>query len=248
MNRRKFFTDTNCTRPTGSWNFFLLLENCTWNHLIAGTYTMQHILAARPVAFLRELSERVSKITFTDWDGVVPISRDVAWSSFTCYILRPDQVVSVVTTHAACWSVWVITVSVNKSVCRRTQGLAFQNYVQRKKSNSTLTRFPPTSQKWKTNLKKNGNKLFSLTLDSDNKLASFIISWLVSGVVRDKMSPCVKYALHTTLSNSWDNARVVSGDNCWPGHCCKVLSSVCESFDITGASYTKGRALNVWGK
>ena len=100
----------------------------------------------------------------------------------------------------------------------------------------------------KTNLKEHGHQFFGLTLDNDEKPAGFIISCLISGVVRDKMSPSVKYALHTTLSNGWDNARVVSGDDCWPGHCCKVLSSVCESFNVARASHTERRTLNVWGK
>ena len=92
------------------------------------------------------------------------------------------------------------------------------------------------------------NQLFNLTLDGDEELAGFIISCLIDGVVRDKMSPSVKYVLPTTLSKGWDNTRVVSGDNCWPGYCCKVLSSVCESFDVIRASYTEGGTLNIWEK
>ena len=59
------------------------------------------------------------------------------------------------------------------------------------------------------------------------------------------MSPSVKYALHTTLTNGWDNARVIGGDDFWPGHCCKVLCSVCKSFYVAGASHTERRTLNV---
>ena len=55
-----------------------IYSNFTRNHVITGIYTMQHILVARAVTFLREMNERVSLITFTDWDGVVPVSRDVA--------------------------------------------------------------------------------------------------------------------------------------------------------------------------
>ena len=72
--------------------------------------------------------------------------------------------------------------------------------------------------KVQTILKEHGYELFGLTPDGDEKLAGFIISCLISGVVRDKMSPSVKHVLHTARSNSWDNARVVSGDDCWPGH------------------------------
>ena len=148
--------------------------------------------------------------------------------------------------YAACWSVRVITVSIDKSVKRWSQGLAFQDYVKKIKSHTTLIQFPPTSQKWQINLKEHGHQLFSLTLDSDEKLAGLIISCLISGVVPHKVSPSVKYVLHITLSNGWDNIRVVSGDNCWPGHCCKVLFSVCESFDVTGASFTERRTFNVY--
>ena len=149
--------------------------------------------------------------------------------------------------YAACWSVRVITVSIDKSIKRWSQGLAFQDYVKKKEPEHFNT-VSSNASKWQANLEEHGHELFSLTFDSDEKLAGLIIACVISGVVRDKMSPSVKYVLHTTLSNGWDNTRVVSGDDCWPGHCCKVFFSVCESFDVTGASFTERRTFNVCGE
>ena len=117
----------------------------------------------------------------------------------------------------------------------------------KKKSQSTLIQFPAMRQSDKQT-SKNMDMNFLVLPSIVTKLAGLIIACVISGVVRDKMSPSVKYVLHTTLSNGWDNTRVVSGDDCWPGHCCKLLFSVCESFDVTGASFTERRTFNVCGE
>lgn len=86
-----------------------------------------------------------------------------------------------------------------------------------------------------------------LTLDCHEKRAEFVIPCCVAGVVSDPVSSLVEsiYGRHTIFGHTRYHARVISGNHWCPVYCGIIVSPVCVTFDITGASNAKGGSFHV---